>query len=91
MSEQANEVKAQQVPETPLIVKYQQQLAAFIQQRDQVKIQFEQLNGAIFACENMIKQYEESVKKAAEDFVNKVEGINNGKVNGEAEKKIAQK
>lgn len=73
MSEQVIEAQqAQQAPEVPLIVKYQQQLAAFIQQRDQVKIQFEQLNGAIFACENMLKQYEDSAKKAGEDFANKV-------------------
>lgn len=55
--------------ELPLIVIYQQQLDAYKQQREQAKIQIEQLNGAIFVCENMIKQYEENIKKNAEKFV----------------------
>lgn len=47
----------------PIIVQYHHQLASFKQQRDQAKVNFDQLNGAIFACEHMINQYEESVKK----------------------------
>ena len=34
------------------------QLAKFIEQRDHVRISFEQLNGAVFACETLIKQME---------------------------------
>lgn len=38
-------------------------LSEFTQQRDQVHIQFQQLAGAIFACETMIKQIEEKNKE----------------------------
>lgn len=47
--------------EVPLLVKFQQQLESFYKQREFAKNQFEQLQGAIFACENMIKQYQDSV------------------------------
>jgi hypothetical protein len=39
------------------------QLAKFIEQRDHVRVSFEQLNGAIFACETIIKQIEEENAK----------------------------
>ena len=92
MSEQAQQV--------PLIVEYKNQLAAFIQQRDHAKMQFEQLQGAIFACEQMIKKYEDSAKQTVMDLAKKVGSltpnensgaINDGETNGESEKKVAAK
>jgi hypothetical protein len=78
MSQEAQvqaQVQEPQPPQAiPLIVQYQQQLNAFKHQREQVKVQFEQLNGAIFACENMIKQYEDSAKQALSDLAQKVAG-----------------
>lgn len=34
------------------------QLSKFMQQREQIRIQFEQLQGAIFACEQLIDSLE---------------------------------
>lgn len=39
------------------------QLTEFIAQRDQVHIQFQQIIGAIFACETLIKKMEEKEKE----------------------------
>jgi hypothetical protein len=80
----SQEAQAQQVP---LIVQYQQQLIAFKQQRDIAKVNLEQLNGAIFACEHMIKQYEDCAKQTLIDPA--LGAINDGKVNDETEKQIA--
>ena len=66
------QAQVSQPPKVPLIVMYQQQLASFKHQRDQAKVQFEQLQGAIFACENMIKQYEDNAKQAVMDLAQKV-------------------
>ncbi len=85
-----------QVPQqVPFIVQLQQQLAAFKQQREIAKNNFEQLNGAIFACEHVIKQYEESAKNAVSDLAKKVEenqgGIKDGKTHDKTAKQVAKK
>lgn len=70
------EKMSQEVPQPskgiPLIVQYHHQLASFNQQREQAKVNLEQLNGAVFACEHMIKQYEDSAKQTAMDLAKKV-------------------
>lgn len=48
--------------EVSLLESLKQQHGQFIAQRDQAQINFQQLVGAIFACECIIKQYEESLK-----------------------------
>lgn len=68
MLQQANENQKIQTKQVPLLVLYHNQLESFKQQRDNAQIQFQQAQGAIFACEQMIKQYEDSVKQAAEKF-----------------------
>ncbi len=40
-----------------------EQRAGFIQQRDMMQTNFQQLVGAIFACDVLIKQYEETLQK----------------------------
>lgn len=87
----------------PLLVIYHQQLDTFKAQRDMAKVQFEQLQGAIFACEQMIKQYEDNIKEATADFAQKAIGaegslkpvdlgtIENGEVDLQAKKQVAQK
>jgi hypothetical protein len=98
-----HEVQEQiQVP-TPLLVQYRIQLNGFIQQREQARLQFEQLQGCVFACEQMIKQYEENAKQAAMDLVNKIADadplkpnenlgvINDGKADHETKKQASQK
>lgn len=100
------QVQAPQPLELPLIVMFRHQLEGYKQQREQAKIQFEQLNGAIFVCEQMIAQYEEHTKKAAEKFAkdakeasaviplksNENQGaIDDGKANEQAKKQVAPK
>lgn len=75
-------------PVVPLIMQYQAQLHMFKQQRDNVKNQFEQLTGAIFACEQMISQYEESVKKVSAES-SETQGESDGEVNSEATEQAA--
>jgi hypothetical protein len=48
--------------EVSLLESLKKQHGQFIVQRDQAQINFQQLVGAIFACEFMIKQHEESLK-----------------------------
>ncbi len=53
---------AQEKPKLSAIQHLQIQLANFIRQRDQVMANFEQVKGAIYACEEMIKKLEAEAK-----------------------------
>lgn len=46
--------------------KLQARHAQFCLQRDQTQMNYQQLVGAIFACETMIKEYEENLKEQVE-------------------------
>ena len=85
------EVKKEPEKQVPLIVVYYNQLASFKQQKEQAQIQFQQLTGCIFACEQMIKQYEESAKQAAMAMVpNGNQGeIKDGKIDKRKKKQVA--
>lgn len=63
------------VENAPLLAQYHAQLNAFKQQREQITNNFNQVTGAIFACENMIAQYEENLKQATENFAKNVEKV----------------
>ena len=104
--EQVNQApqNTQAQPVLPILIIYHQQLDTFKQQRDMAKLQFDQLNGAIFACEQMIKQYEDNAKAATADFAQKAiagaEGslkpvdsgaINHGEADRKAKKQVAKK
>lgn len=54
-----------------MLQQLKQQHAQYCLQRDQTQINYQQLVGAIFACEVMIKQHEEALKKAFEEQVEK--------------------
>jgi vacuolar-type H+-ATPase subunit D/Vma8 len=70
------------VKEVSILEQYKQQHAMFCAQRDQVQNNYQQLLGAIYACETMIKQYEENLKKAVE---NAARDLNKGVIkDGEA-------
>ena len=45
---------AAQLEEINPIVKIREQLEHFVKQREQLRVQHEQLNGAIFACEQVL-------------------------------------
>ncbi len=105
MSEQETTPTPIPLPKLPLLVVYYNQLEAYKQQRDAAEIKFQQAQGAIFACETMIQQYQESAKEAGielkklaekrenlgKSFDSRLEGDNNGKVNDESEKQVAKK
>ena len=46
-----------------LIDDLKEQHAKYCAQRDQIQTNFQQLVGAIFACETIIKQHEDNLKK----------------------------
>lgn len=59
MSDEKQEV----APVVSLIDQLKMQHAAFVYQRDQANVNLQQLVGAIYACEVMIKKHEEDVIK----------------------------
>jgi hypothetical protein len=61
-----------EVKEMGLLESMKAQHAAFLQQRDQAQVNFQQLVGAIFALESMIKQHEEKLVAALKE---QVEGV----------------
>lgn len=82
-----------QEPKLSLLQQFIKQRDAFVQQSVQIQNQFQQLQGAIFACNEMIvkiekdakEQMEEIAKKVHEDLANKDnQGENvDGEVNNE--------
>lgn len=81
MSESKNTNINEQQKKIPLIVQYHQQLDNFKKQRDQIKIQLDQIQGTIFACELMINQYESYLKQEAKELVSNQGENQNGKIN----------
>ncbi len=55
-------------PELSMLDQFRQQHATFVQQRDQAQTNFQQLVGAIFACEQMIMKLVDAVKKPKEEL-----------------------
>lgn len=51
-----------EIKSTGIFEQLKQQYAAFCSQRDQANINLQQLVGAIYACEVMIKKHEEDLK-----------------------------
>ncbi len=74
------------------IEQLRQQHAQFCMQRDQTQINFQQLVGAIYACEMLIKQHEEqALMKEAEEQLNKVlEKQENGEINEQKQEQVAE-
>lgn len=91
---------APEAPKLSLLQKFMQQRDAFIQQSNQLSVQFQQLQGAIFACNEMIakieqdarEQMEELAKKVQEDLANKDNHGENvdGETNSEQTEQPAQ-
>lgn len=86
----------EQAPKLSVIEQYRAQLNMFKAQRDNVKVQYEQLQGAIFACETMIKQYEDGILQEVKDRALKAQNVApitgenaNGEAICETEKQVA--
>lgn len=63
MSDEKQEV----APVVSLIDQLKMQYAAFVFQRDQANVNLQQLVGAIYACEVMIKKHEEDLKGLSQE------------------------
>jgi hypothetical protein len=95
------EAQAPQAPQLSTLQQYEVQLNMFKQQKEAAKVQFHQLEGAIFALEQMIHTHkqslEQSVEKLAKDAANSLKPnenqgeINDGKVDDQAKKQATQK
>lgn len=101
LKEVSQEAQAPQAPVLSTLQQYEIQLNMFKQQKEQCKVQFHQLEGAVFALEQMIHNHKESLKrdveKLAKDAANSLKPnenlgeINDGKVDSQAKEKVAQK
>ncbi len=84
-----------QAPKLSLLQQFIQQRDAFVQQSAQLSTQWQQLQGAVFACNQMIEKIELDAKEQIEEMAKKVKGNQGENVDGEAnsEKKerVAQK
>lgn len=49
----------QEMPNSQLLLKFVEQRNAFVAQSEQLAMQFQQMQGAIFACNEMIKKIEQ--------------------------------
>src|SRR5690349_2193001 len=100
----SQEAQAPQAPVMSTLQQYQVQLNIFKQQKEQTKVQFHQLEGAVFALEQLIAQHEANLKqevaKLAQETANAANhlkpvenkgDINNGEANEQAKKQVAQK
>lgn len=89
-----------EAPKLSLIQQFIQQRDAFIQQGQQLSTQWQQVQGAIFACNAMIAKIEEDAKAHMEGMAKKVQenlankdnqGENvNGQTNSEQTEQAAQ-
>jgi hypothetical protein len=73
-------------PETPklsLLQQFIQQRDAFVQQSGQLSTQFQQIQGAIFACNAMIDKIEVDAKEQMEALAKKVKDNQGESVDGE--------
>lgn len=90
----------QEAPKLSLLQQFIQQRDAFIQQGAQLSTQWQQVQGAVFACNQMIAKIEEDAKvqmdalakKVQEDLANKDnQGENvDGETNGEQTEQASQ-
>lgn len=97
----SQEAQAPQAPVLSTLQQYQVQLNMFKQQKEQTKVQFHQLEGAVFALEQLIAQHEATLKqevaKLAQESANHLKPVENkgdtinGEANEQAKKQAAQK
>jgi hypothetical protein len=74
-----------------LLQQFIQQRDAFVQQSGQLSAQFQQVQGAIFACNAMIDKIEADAKAQMEELAKKVQGeSNDGDTNGEQAEQTPQ-
>jgi len=58
---------APEIPKLSLLEQFIQERDAFVQQSSQIQIQLQQLNGAIFACNQMIEKIKADMEEKAKD------------------------
>ena len=86
--------ETQEVPKLSLQEHFKQQKDAFVAQSAQLQAQFLQVQGAIFACEQMISKIEALEKENDEELAKKVQGLSQENLgddsNGEADKQAEE-
>jgi DNA polymerase III delta prime subunit len=81
----------QEAPKLSLLEQFKQQREAFVQQGGQLQVQFQQLQGAIFACDQMILKIEEEAKQHLVDLAKQVQGeCQDGQVDQQEQGEAAQ-
>lgn len=63
------------IPNSELLGQFVQQRNAFVAQSEQLTIQFQQVQGAIFACNEMIKKIEQNTLDKIADQDNQGENV----------------
>jgi hypothetical protein len=76
--------ETQQAPKVSLLQQFIQQRDAFVQQSALLQSQFQQTQGAIFACNHMIAKIEADAKEQMEEIAKKVKDSQGENVDGEA-------
>lgn len=82
-----------------LLQQFMQQRDAFVQESIQLQNRFQQVQGAIFACNQMIEKTEKDVKEKMQEIVGKVNNfltpnenlgeMSNGQTNDESTEEVA--
>lgn len=79
-----------QAPKLGLLQQCMQKRDLFVQQSNQLSVQFQQLQGAIFACNEMIVQIENEAKEQMEKLAKEVKDNQGVNVDGEANSEQAE-
>lgn len=61
--------------EVCMLEQLKKQHQVYCAQRDQAQVQFQQLVGAIFAIENVIKNHEETLKQHLQELAKAAQGV----------------
>jgi len=77
-------VEKQEVPQISLLDQLKMQRAQFNAQKDLAQTNLNQLVGAVFACDEMIKRHEDDAAKAAALSQENLGGQGNGEANNES-------
>lgn len=87
--------ETQEAPKLSLLEQFKQQKDAFVAQGTQLQAQFQQVQGAVFACEQMILKIEAQAKEHILELAKKTqEGLSQENLgdnsNGEADKQAEE-
>ena len=85
-----SDAQAQQEPKLSLLDQFKLQREQFVQQSAQVQVQFQQLQGAIFACDQMIQKIAGEAVEHLKDLAEKVQAPVGEEPSGETNNEAAE-